>query len=85
MKMSIVSRELTPYDEPSISSVAFDHSGLYLGVGGEDARIYGVKQDWSVLRSFPDIPKKGVLSLAFGADARSLMVGASDHQLRVFG
>lgn len=54
-------------------------------MGGEDARVYGVKQDWSVVRSFSDIPKKGVYSLAFGPDARTLMVGSSDHQLRIFG
>ena len=42
-------------------------------------------QDWSVVRSFPDMPKKGVLSLKFGPDARSVFVGGSDHNLRIFG
>lgn len=42
-------------------------------------------QDWSVVRSFPDMPKKGVLSLRFGGDAKTLFVGAADHNLRVFG
>ncbi|GMH44311.1 hypothetical protein BSKO_12245 [Bryopsis sp. KO-2023] len=83
-KLKVV-RELTPYEDASISTVTFDHSGLYLAVGGEDARIYGVKQDWSAVRSFPEVPKKGVYSLAFGPDAKSLFVGTSDHQLRVFG
>lgn len=40
------------------SAVNFDHSGLYLAVGGPDARIYGVKQDWEVLQTFSDLPKK---------------------------
>ena len=41
------------------SDVAFDLSGLYLGVaGGEDARVFGTKQDWSLLARFPDLPKK---------------------------
>ena len=40
------------------SAVAFDHSGLYMAVGGADARVYGVKQDWEVVKTFPDMPKK---------------------------
>jgi len=38
--------------------VTFDHSGLYMAVGGADARVYGVKQDWEVVKTFPDMPKK---------------------------
>ncbi len=37
-----------------------------------------------MVRNFPDMPKKGVMSLKFGPDAKSLLVGASDHNLRVF-
>lgn len=47
--------------------MAFDYSGLYLAVGGADARVYGVKQDWEVVKTFPDVPKKvrGLLDLGF--------------------
>lgn len=78
-------RMLTPYDDSSCSTVSFDQSGLYLAVGGSDARVYASKQDWSVVKTFPDMPKKGVMSVRWGAHARSLLVGASDHNLRVFG
>jgi len=38
-----------------------------------------------VVRSFPDMPKKGVQALKFGPDAKTLLVGAADHNLRIFG
>lgn len=38
--------------------MAFDTSGLFLAVGGADARVYGAKQDWDVVKTFPDQPKK---------------------------
>lgn len=75
---------LTPYEDTSCTSVAFDHSGLYLSVGGSDARIYGSKNDWSVIKTFPDVPKKGVTALRFSSLARQLLVGGADHNLRVF-
>lgn len=37
-----------------------------------------------MVRTFPDMPKKGVMSLRFGPDAQSVFVGAADHNLRVF-
>lgn len=51
-------RSLTPYEGAAATAVTFDHSGLFLAVGGPDARVYGVKQDWEVLKTFPDLPKK---------------------------
>ncbi len=41
-----------------VQAVAFDNSAQYLAVGGGDARVYGAKQDWAVLATFPDLPKK---------------------------
>lgn len=77
---------LTPYDDASCAKVAFDHSGLYLAVGGSDARVYGSKQDWALVKQWGDVPaKKGVSALKCGPDMRSLLVGAGDHNLRVFG
>ena len=42
-------------------------------------------QDWSIVKTFPDMPKKGVTALLFGAEAKTLFVGAADHNLRVIG
>ena len=53
--------------------------------GGADAKIYSVKRKWVVVKTFSDMPKKGVLSVGFGADAARVFVGAADHNLRVFG
>jgi WD40 repeat protein len=50
-----VFKSLTPYDGQPTTSVTFDSSGLYLGVGGVDARVYGVKQDWEVVATYTDI------------------------------
>ena len=45
--------------EGGVQDLAFDRSGLFLGVaGGEDARVYGSKQDWALLSRFPDLPKR---------------------------
>ena len=37
-------RTIEPYEDFPCSTVAFDYTGLYLGVGGADARVYGQKQ-----------------------------------------
>lgn len=41
-------------------------------------------QDWAVVKSWPDVSKKGVLSVAWSPLAGSLLVGGGDHNLRVF-
>ncbi len=41
-----------------MTSVKFDNSGQYLAVGGMDARIYGVKQEWQLLSTLSDLPQK---------------------------
>ncbi len=46
-----------------VTSVKFDNSGQYLAVGGMDARIYGVKQEWQLLSTLSDLPQK--VSLAY--------------------
>jgi pre-mRNA-processing factor 19 len=65
--------------------VSFDHSGLYLAVGGADARVYAAKQDWDLVALWADVPKKGVAVVKPGPDMKSLLVGGGDHNLRVFG
>jgi hypothetical protein len=37
------------------------------------------------VHALTDVSKKGVMSLKFGPDAKSLLVGAGDHNLRIFG
>ena len=69
---------------PSTASVAYDASGLFLGVGtATTAAVYGVKQKYENLVTFDDLPKKGAHAVVFGNDAKSITVGASD--LRVYG
>ena len=77
---------LDPYEgASSCHAVRFDHSGHYLAVGGQDLRVFNAKQDYGLVKSF-EMPKKGVVhSVLFGPDARTLFVGASDHNLRVVG
>lgn len=81
-------KTLEPYagaKSTAVSGVAFDHSGLFLAVAGADVKVYGVKQDWAVVKEFSDVPKKGAHCVEFGTDAKSLFVGAADHNLRIFG
>jgi hypothetical protein len=47
--------------------------------------VYGVKQDWDVVQTFPDLPQQGAFSVKFGDNARALYVGSGDHNLRVYG
>ncbi len=71
-------------DMPIVASVAYDASGLFLGVGSATtAAVYGVKQKYENLVAFDDLPKKGAHGVVFGVDAKSIVVGASD--LRVYG
>ena len=53
LMLCVVSRAGVP-----VTSVKFDYSGQYLAVGGQDARVYGVKQDWGLLSTMTDLPKK---------------------------
>jgi hypothetical protein len=38
-----------------------------------------------VVKTYQDLPKKGVTALRFGPDAKTLFVGAADHNLRIIG
>ncbi|KAG1656833.1 hypothetical protein FOA52_006288 [Chlamydomonas sp. UWO 241] len=79
-------KTLEPYaGSAPCAAVTWDHSGNYLAVGGADARVYSTKSDFGVVKTFSDMPKKGVMSLKFGPDAKSLYVGSADHNLRVVG
>lgn len=78
-------KELQPYESAPCNAVTWDASGYYLAVGGADVSIYNSKQDWSVVKQFSDMPKKGVHSILTGKDCRRVYVGAADHNLRVYG
>ncbi|BDA49495.1 Pre-mRNA-processing factor 19 [Coccomyxa sp. Obi] len=67
-------------------AVGFDFSGQNLAVGGADARVVGVKQDWATLFSLSAaLGNKGVASLKWTHDSHHLFVGSTDHNLRIFG
>lgn len=64
-------------------TAVYDKSGLFLAVGtATAAAVYGAKQKYEKLVELDDLPKKGAHAVAFGPDAKSLIVGASD--LRVY-
>lgn len=75
-------KTFTPSGATNFAS--FDHSGNYLAVGGSALEVYGVKQDWQVVKTFSDLPKKAINSGKWGVDAKTLVVGAGDHNLRLF-
>ena len=42
-------------------------------------------QEYDIVKTFSDLPKKGVTALKFGPDAKTLFVGSADHNLRIIG
>ncbi|XP_066316505.1 pre-mRNA-processing factor 19-like [Miscanthus floridulus] len=81
-------RTISPYDSGTpTNAVEFDSSGSYLGIGGSDARVYQAdKAEWNIIRTLPDLSGTGkVTSLKFGADAKYIVVGSMDYNLRIFG
>jgi hypothetical protein len=57
--------------------------------GGPSLKVYEVvskqkKKMANALKSFLDLPRKGVHSLVFGPHAHSLYAGAADHNLYKF-
>lgn len=69
---------------PAPAAVAFDGSGQYLAIGGAGVEVYTTKK-WERVADLTGFPAKGVRAVAFGEGARSVVVGASDHKLRIFG
>lgn len=77
-------KSLQPFGGEAALSLDFDISGLYLAVGGAEALIYGVKEDFAVVKTFKDV-KKPVSALRFGPDRSFILAGSSaDHNLRIF-
>ncbi len=80
-------------------SVAWDGSGAYLAVGGAaGAAVHAAKREWAALAALSDAASPAprgrgpagagapgaVTALAWGADARALLAGAGDHNVREF-
>jgi len=64
------------------SSVCFDHSGSYLAVASNDVKVYKAKK-WELLATYEG-HKAAVSSVAFAADAQSVISGSMDRNLRFF-
>lgn len=82
--MNLICREIKPVEASSFSCVTFDSSGKYLAIGGDDARIYSKEQKFCVIKSFNEIPGN-VNCISIDIDAKSILVGSNDHNLRIFG
>lgn len=65
-----------------VTSLDFDYSGQYLAVGGSDARVYASKT-WNLLKTWSD-HSSTCTSIKFGIDAKFVMTGSLDRNLRVF-
>jgi pre-mRNA-processing factor 19 len=80
-------QHLTPSASGFTTCCAFDHSGKYLAVGaGQDVAVYEVsKAEVTEVKLFQDVAKKAVQSVKWGTDAKSLLIGTQDHNLRIYG
>eukprot|EP01134_Creolimax_fragrantissima_P003001 CFRG3001T1 len=64
-------------------SVSFDHSGTYMAVGGQDVRVYVVKQ-WEELCRLED-HQAAVTKVAFGPNAGYIASASMDRHVNFFG
>lgn len=78
-------RSISPFDGGAgCASAAFDATGQYLAVGGPEVRVFSVKTDFQEVGRIKAESLKKATVLRWGADAKSLLVGAQDHNLRMF-
>jgi len=75
---TISSKDLT-----SIANISFDDCGSYLGIAGEDIRIYSSK-GWELVKTFKD-HKATVTALRFGPGANFFASTSKDRNLKYFG
>lgn len=67
------------------TSLNFDHEGRYLAIGGEMLiHVLDSQQDYEEIVKFKDLPG-AVKSIEFGENSTSIIVGSTDHNLRIFG
>ena len=68
--------------------MSFDHSGMFLAVGGPDVRIYSAqaKADWPLVATFSDLPSqvRSSLRLVFSVLSR-FRLPPGRYGLRVLG
>lgn len=65
-----------------VNTVAFDHSGSFLALGGNDVRVYASKT-WEHLKTIED-HSKPVTAIGFSPLAKNLYSGSLDRTLKVY-
>eukprot|EP00164_Ancoracysta_twista_P006368 GFYU01008857.1.p1 GENE.GFYU01008857.1~~GFYU01008857.1.p1 ORF type:complete len:496 (-),score=167.73 GFYU01008857.1:412-1851(-) len=69
-------------DEGTAQGVAFDRSGLFLGVAAADVRVFAAK-GWDLVKTWSD-HSANVTDVAFGADAKYLASTSMDRTLKFY-
>jgi len=75
---TISSKDLT-----SISNISFDDCGAWLGIAGEDIRIYSSK-GWELIKTFKE-HKAAVTAVRFGPGTNFIASTSKDRNLKFFG
>jgi len=75
---TISSKDLT-----SISNIAFDDCGAWLGIAGEDVRLYSSK-GWELVKTFKE-HKSTVTAVHFGPHANYIASTSKDRNLKFYG
>jgi len=75
---TIATKDLT-----SISNIAFDDCGAYLGIAGEDIRVFTSK-GWELVKTLKD-HKGAVTALKFGPSTNFIASTSKDRTLKFFG
>jgi len=70
-------------DLPSISNIAFDDCGAWLGIAGEDIRVFSSK-GWELVKTFKE-HKGTVTAIRFGPNANYIASTSKDRNLKFFG
>lgn len=73
-------------DQHEVNAVAFDYSGVYLGVAAGNSVSAIVVKEWpEVSLNLPAAHSKPVTSIAWGRDAARIVSASLDRTVRVFG
>jgi pre-mRNA-processing factor 19 len=75
---TISSKDLT-----TISNISFDDCGAWLGIAGEDIRVYSSK-GWELVKTFKE-HKATVTAVRFGPNANFIASTSKDRNLKFFG
>jgi hypothetical protein len=67
-----------------VSALAFDYSGVYLGIGcGEQAEVKVVKE-WAASAAMPHAHAATITGIAWGEHASKLVTSSLDSTVRIF-